>query len=113
MWPRQEAANAPSPSSGILYWKRMARAPKSSARRSASSVVPSLPADRLNLTNEERGLLADPNWVTEDDADFIIGIRRERADSKSKLHGIYFYYSLPAKDPTGSPNLCRSLEGRR
>jgi mRNA interferase RelE/StbE len=78
----------------------MAREPKSSARRSASSVVPSLPADRLNLTDEERGLLADPNWVTEDDADFIIGIRRERADSlKSTLHGIYFYYSLPAKGP--------------
>jgi mRNA-degrading endonuclease RelE of RelBE toxin-antitoxin system len=59
-----------------------------------------VPADRLNLTDEERGLLPNPNWVTEDDADFIIGIRRERADSlKSTLHGIYFFYSLPPERP--------------
>ena len=44
--------------------------------------------------------LPDPNWVTEDDADFIVGIRRERADSlKSTLHGNYFYYSSPPIRP--------------
>lgn len=86
--------------SGNLILEVVVRVPKSLAGRSTSSVVPSLPAERLNLTDEERGLLPDPNWVTEDDADFIIGIRRERADSlKSTLHGIYFYYSLPPKSP--------------
>ena len=74
----------------------MARQPKGLARRGARLDVPRRPADRLDLTDEERILLPDPNWVTEDDADFIIGRRRERADSlKSTLHGIYFYYSLP------------------
>ena len=43
-----------------------------------SQVRPAIPADRTNLTSEERELLPDPDWVTEDDADYIIGLRRER-----------------------------------
>lgn len=39
-------------------------------------------ADRLNLTDEECALLPDPDWVTEDDADFIIARRAEREPGK-------------------------------
>ncbi len=35
--------------------------------------------ERTNITPEERKLLADPDWVTEDEADIIIGLRRERS----------------------------------
>jgi hypothetical protein len=37
-----------------------------------------IPAGDTNLTPQERALLPDPDWVTEDDADAIIGRRRER-----------------------------------
>jgi len=37
-----------------------------------------IPADQTNLTPEERALPPAPDWVTEDDADAIIGMRRER-----------------------------------
>ena len=37
-----------------------------------------VPANRFKLTTEERAALPDPNWVTEDDADFIVGMRRKR-----------------------------------
>jgi hypothetical protein len=42
-----------------------------------------LPADRFNLTQEERCTLPDPNWLTEDDADAIIAMRREREPGKN------------------------------
>jgi hypothetical protein len=35
-------------------------------------------SDQLNLTDDERALLPDPHWVTEDDADFIIAKRAEQ-----------------------------------
>jgi hypothetical protein len=34
-------------------------------------------ADRFKLTDEERALLPDPDWVTEDDADAIVAKRRQ------------------------------------
>jgi hypothetical protein len=37
-----------------------------------------LPVAQTNLTPEERALLADPNFVTEDEADVIISERRDR-----------------------------------
>jgi hypothetical protein len=67
----------------------MARAHKDSARRTDSLVTRSsgtrkrVPADCLNLTDEERALLPDPNWVTEDDADAIIARRREKEPTVS------------------------------
>jgi hypothetical protein len=57
----------------------MARAHKTTGRISQKR----LPADRFKLTDEERSMLPDPSWVTEDDADFIIGLRREREPGKS------------------------------
>jgi hypothetical protein len=42
-----------------------------------------VPADRFNLSDEERAMLADPDWVTEDDADAIISKRREREPGKN------------------------------
>ena len=52
-----------------------------------------IPAEQTNLTPAERALLPDPDWVTEDDADAIIGMRRERNekaipfDKTLKLYG--------------------------
>jgi hypothetical protein len=37
-----------------------------------------IPSARSNLTPQERKLLADPDWITEDEADAIIGMRNER-----------------------------------
>lgn len=50
----------------------------------AQHVAPQgIPASRFNLTPQERALLPDPDWVTEDDADAIISLRREREPSVS------------------------------
>jgi hypothetical protein len=46
--------------------------------RHAAAVRNRIPADQTNLTRQERALLPDPDRVTEDDADAIIGLRRER-----------------------------------
>ncbi|MGA2741757.1 MAG: hypothetical protein ABSG65_30505 [Bryobacteraceae bacterium] len=35
------------------------------------------PAEATNLSPVERDLLPDPDWVTEDDADAIIALRRQ------------------------------------
>lgn len=61
----------------------MARTSK--AQHVDSEAVPQkrVRADRLNLTDDERALLADPEWVTEDDADAIVAKRREREGSVS------------------------------
>ena len=40
-------------------------------------------ADQFNLKAEERAMLPDPNWVTQDDADAIICKRRERKAGKN------------------------------
>jgi hypothetical protein len=37
----------------------------------------------LNLTDEERAVLPDPDWVTEDDADAIVSMRRKQEGSVS------------------------------
>jgi len=37
-----------------------------------------VPSSEFSLTPAERALLPDPDWVTEDDADFIIGCRRRK-----------------------------------
>lgn len=47
------------------------------ARSSPRSSRPAIRASRTNLTPEERALLPDPDWVTKDDADFVIGLRGE------------------------------------
>ena len=43
------------------------------------------PASDFNLTAEERAMLPDPSQVTEDDADAIIGNRRERSEKPVRL----------------------------
>lgn len=40
------------------------------------------PASDFNLSAAERALLADPDWVTEDEADTIICLRREKEGGK-------------------------------
>jgi hypothetical protein len=40
------------------------------------------PSSDFKLSKEEIALLADPAWVTEDEADAIICLRREREDGE-------------------------------
>jgi len=37
-----------------------------------------LPSVRVTLTQEERGLLKDPDWIDEDEADLILALRDEK-----------------------------------
>jgi len=39
-----------------------------------------VPSSELDLTPAERKLLRDPDWVTEDEADAIVSMRRERKE---------------------------------
>lgn len=49
------------------------------AELAAQHVTPEgIPASPFNRTPQERALLPDLDWVTEDDADYIIGMRGER-----------------------------------
>jgi|SRR5579864_1212265 len=56
----------------------------SKTARNGAGAVPQrkVRADQLNLTDDERALLPDPDWVTEDDADFIMARRAEREPGK-------------------------------
>jgi hypothetical protein len=60
----------------------MGQSPK--AARNGAGVVPKkrVRTEQLNLTSDERALLPDPRWVTEDDADFIMARRAEREPGK-------------------------------
>ena len=51
-----------------------------------------IPAEQTNLTPAERALLPDPDWVTEDDADAIIGMRRERTEKPIRLEKVLKRY---------------------
>jgi len=46
------------------------------AHRKPPKVV-ARPSSALNLTRKERAILADPDWVTEDEADAIYAMRHE------------------------------------
>jgi hypothetical protein len=50
------------------------------------------PASDFKLTAEERTILPDPSQVTEDDADAIIGIRRERSEKPVTLDKVLKRY---------------------
>ena len=54
---------------------------RSGAKASFPEVAPRPSAD-FELTTEERGLLADPDWITEDEADDIISLRESRSGRK-------------------------------
>jgi len=41
-----------------------------------------LPASAVKLSPDERAMLADPNWITEDEADLIMGKRGERKSGR-------------------------------
>jgi hypothetical protein len=49
-------------------------------------------ASDFNLTAEERAMLPDPSRVTEDDADAIIGRRRERSEKPVPLDKVLKRY---------------------
>ena len=44
-----------------------------------------MPVEKTNLTRAERALLADPNYVTEDEADWIICERRLRKEGHKAI----------------------------
>ena len=55
-------------------------------RRDATTVPPKArPSAEFVLTPDEIALLADPNWISEDEADVIIGNRRERTETPIPL----------------------------
>jgi len=60
----------------------VARSSKSGRSGPGAAAQKRVRADRLNLTDEECALLPDPEWVTEDDADFIIARRAEQEPGK-------------------------------
>jgi hypothetical protein len=60
----------------------MARSSKTATNGAGVGPQKRVRADQLNLTDEERALLPDPDWVTEDDADFIMARRAEREPGK-------------------------------
>ena len=64
-----------------------ANTPRAPARRTAKKrdALPRMPVERTNLTSAERALLADPSYVTEDEADFVIGERRMRQEAHKAI----------------------------
>ena len=51
-----------------------------------------IPVTETNLTPTERALLPDPDCVTEDDADAIIGMRRGRTEKPIPLEKVLKRY---------------------
>jgi hypothetical protein len=62
--------------------KHVIRRTRETSRVSSSSLK-RVPSEVLNLTDEERAVLPDPDWVTEDDADAIVSMRRKQEGSVS------------------------------
>jgi hypothetical protein len=68
------------------------------AVRHAAAVREGIPASRFNLTPQERALLPDLDWVTEDDADYIIGMRGEREGKPIPLAKVLKRYGYRVED---------------
>jgi hypothetical protein len=64
----------------------------------ATALRQGIPASRFNLTPQERALLPDPDWVTEDDADYIIGMRGEREGKPIPLAKVLKRYGYRVED---------------
>ena len=66
-----------------------------------NGIPPPLPPKRsseLNLTPQEIALLPDPNWVTEDEADLIICLRREKEGGSIPVEEVLAEYGLSLED---------------
>ena len=68
-------------------------------KRNPAPLLPRTPAleervsvEETNLTASERALLRDPNWVTEDDADAIVSLRRLRKEKGIPLEKVLKRY---------------------
>ena len=59
--------------------------PKARRRTDDRDALPPMPVEKTNLTPTERALLADPNYVTEDEADWIICERRLRKEGHKAI----------------------------
>ena len=72
-------------------------------RRNVTTVpAEARPSAGFVLTPDEIALLADPNWISEDEADVIIGNRRERTETPIPLEKALakLGYPLDRKPPT-------------
>jgi hypothetical protein len=58
-------------------------------RKDSETGVNARPSSEFDLTPGERKLLADPDWITEDEADVIIAERRLRTDEMIPLEKIF------------------------
>jgi hypothetical protein len=76
-----------------------------SRRRNIARIPDRMPVAETNLTAKERALLADPDWLTEDDADAIMSMREiKKAGGRSysleevlREHGFTLGRSNPAR----------------
>lgn len=56
--------------------------------RRSGSTLPARPASELKLTKAEIALLADPDWVTEDEAELIQAKRAEATEKAIPLREV-------------------------
>jgi hypothetical protein len=74
------------------------------AHRDATSALknvarPSVrPSSEFNLTTEEKAMLADPNWITPDEADGIICMRRDREGGEVDIEDVLSERGISLED---------------
>jgi hypothetical protein len=57
-----------------------------------------LPSSEFNLTTEEKAMLADPNWITPDEADGIICMRRDREGGAVDIEDMLSEHGISLED---------------
>ena len=67
-------------------------------RNDIPAPLPPKRSSELNLTPQEVALLADPNWVTEDEADLIICLRREKEGGSIPVEEVLAEYGFSLED---------------
>jgi hypothetical protein len=56
------------------------------------------PSSDFNLTAEEKTMLADPNWITPDEADGIICMRRDREGGEVDIEDVLSEHGISLED---------------
>jgi hypothetical protein len=67
-----------------------------SLRRTAQPAA--RPSSEFNLTTEERAMLADPDWITADEADGIICMRRDREGGEVDIEDVLSEHGISLED---------------
>jgi len=79
--------------------KNKVRPAAAPVRRNGSTArVEARPSSEFNLTANERALLKDPDWMTEDEADLIIALRREAEGGEVPLEDVLARYGVCLED---------------